>query len=120
MTSLDSAQSAPEPVAALGEPVRRVSAGWIAAFATVWFAIWMAQLAPIQLLLPAQIDAELHPENWVDSVVAFGVISGVAAVATVIASWKRAMARRSSESELIGALRFTGDSHHPSPSRTYE
>lgn len=85
MTSLDSAQSAPEPVAALGEPVRRVSAGWIAAFATVWFAIWMAQLAPIQLLLPAQIDAELHPENWVDSVVAFGVISGVAAVATVIA-----------------------------------
>jgi MFS family permease len=37
------------------------------------------------LLLPAQIDAELHPENWVDSVVAFGVISGVAAVATVIA-----------------------------------
>jgi MFS family permease len=39
----------------------------------------------VQLLLPAQIDAELHPENWVDSVVAFGVISGIAAVATIVA-----------------------------------
>jgi MFS family permease len=85
MTSLEPAPPAPEPVAALGEPVRRVSGGWIAAFATIWFAIWMAQLAPIQLLLPAQIDAELHPDDWVDSVVAFGTISGIAAVATVIA-----------------------------------
>ena len=31
---------------------------------------------PVQLLLPAQIDAQLHPDDWVDSVVAFGVISG--------------------------------------------
>ena len=74
-----------QPVAALGEPVRRVSAGWIGAFATVWLGVWMAQLTPVQLLLPAQIDAELHPENWVDSVVAFGTISGIAAIATVIA-----------------------------------
>ncbi len=72
-------------VGAFAEPVRRVSAGWIAAFATVWFGVWMAQLTPVQLLLPAQIDAELHPENWVDSVLAFGVISGIAAVATIIA-----------------------------------
>jgi MFS family permease len=85
MTSLESTRSAPEPVGALGEPARRVSAGWVAAFVTVWFAIWMAQLAPVQLLLPAQIDAELRPENWVDSVVAFGTISGIAAVATVVA-----------------------------------
>lgn len=70
---------------ALAEPTTRVSAGWIGAFATVWFGIWMAQLTPVQLLLPAQVDAELHPENWVDSVVAFGVISGIAAVATIIA-----------------------------------
>ncbi|GAA1836866.1 MFS transporter [Agromyces salentinus] len=75
----------PTTPAALDEPVRRVSAGWIGSFATVWFAIWMAQLTPVQLLLPAQIDATLKPENWVDSVVAFGVVSGIAAVATVIA-----------------------------------
>ena len=85
MTNLDSATPAAGHVAALGEPVQRVPAGWIAAFATVWFAIWMAQLTPVQLLLPAQIDAQLHPEDWVDSVVAFGTISGIAAVATIIA-----------------------------------
>jgi MFS family permease len=85
MTSLDPNPPAPEPVAALAEPVRRVSAGWIAGFATIWFGIWMAQLTPVQLLLPAQIDAELHPDDWVDSVVAFGMISGIAAIATIIA-----------------------------------
>ncbi len=66
-------------------PTRRIGAGWIASFATVWFGIWMAQLTPVQLLLPAQIDAQLRPDNWVDSVVAFGVISGIAAIATIIA-----------------------------------
>jgi MFS family permease len=86
MTSLDSAPHPAQPItAAFGELVRRVSAGWIASFATVWLGIWMAQLTPVQLLLPAQIDAQLHPENWVDSVVAFGIISGIAAVATIIA-----------------------------------
>ena len=85
MTDLHAASAAPAATAALGEPTRRVGAGWIAAFATVWFGIWMAQLTPVQLLLPAQIDAQLHPEDWVDSVVAFGAISGIAAVATIIA-----------------------------------
>jgi MFS family permease len=85
MTSLDPKPPAPEPVAALAEPVRRVSAGWIAGFATIWLGVWMAQLTPVQLLLPAQIDAELHPDDWIDSVVAFGTISGIAAIATIIA-----------------------------------
>ncbi|HET6673641.1 MAG TPA: MFS transporter [Agromyces sp.] len=86
MTNLDAASStSAAPPSALGEPTRRVSAGWIASFTTVWLGVWMAQLTPVQLLLPAQIDAELRPENWVDSVVAFGAISGIAAVATIIA-----------------------------------
>jgi MFS family permease len=91
MTSLDPAPPTQgpatdrEPLAALAEPVRRVSGGWISAFATVWLGVWMAQLTPVQLLLPAQVDAVLHPEDWVDSVVAFGIISGIAAVATIVA-----------------------------------
>ena len=72
-------------VAVLAEPTRRVPGRWIAAFATAWLGIWMAQLTPIQLLLPAQIDRRLHPEHWIDSVVAFGVISGIAGACAIVA-----------------------------------
>lgn len=77
--------AAPTPTA-LSEPTRAVSAGWIALFATAWFGIWMAQLTPVQLLLPQQVEANL-PEaaHWVDKVVAFGIISGIAGVFALIA-----------------------------------
>ncbi|WP_448005385.1 hypothetical protein [Agromyces bauzanensis] len=84
MTDLDAA-SVPPPTAALAEPTRRVGAGWVAAFASAWFGIWMAQLTPVQLLLPAQIDARLHPDDWVDSVVAFGAVSGIASLFVIVA-----------------------------------
>ncbi|WP_111719228.1 MFS transporter [Homoserinimonas sp. OAct 916] len=67
------------------EPTARVTSGWIAVFATAWFGIWMAQLTPIQLLLPAQIEAQLHATNWVDNVVAFGIISGIAGLCALAA-----------------------------------
>lgn len=67
------------------EPTRRVSGGWIAAFGSAWLGIWMAQLTPVQMLLPLQIDAQLKPEHWVDSVVAFGVISGIAGLIAMLA-----------------------------------
>ncbi|MET0975675.1 MAG: MFS transporter [Leifsonia sp.] len=70
--------------AVFSEPTQRVTGGWIAAFATAWLGIWMAQLTPIQLLLPQQIDDDLHPENWIDSVVAFGIISGIAGVFAIV------------------------------------
>ncbi|MCS5723837.1 MFS transporter [Herbiconiux sp. CPCC 203407] len=38
----------------------------------------MAQLTPVQLLLPLQVEAELTTGHWTDSVVAFGVISAIA------------------------------------------
>jgi len=88
MTNLESVEPA-APVraaqSALAEPTRRVGAGWIAAFASAWLGIWMAQLTPVQLLLPAQIDARLQPEHWIDSVVAFGVVSGIASVFVIVA-----------------------------------
>ena len=77
--------SSPAAVAVFAEPTTRVPGGWIAAFASAWLGIWMAQLTPVQLLLPAQIDARLMPENWVDSVVAFGIISGIAGLCAVVA-----------------------------------
>ena len=71
--------------AVFAEPRQRVTGGWIAAFGAAWLGIWMAQLTPIQLLLPQQVDDQLHPAHWVDSVVAFGIISGIAGVFAIVA-----------------------------------
>ncbi|MDO7881057.1 MFS transporter [Salinibacterium soli] len=77
--------TAPRAFTPFAEPTRRVPAGWIALFATAWFGIWMAQLTPIQLLLPQQVDSVLNPLNWTDSVVAFGIISGIAGACALLA-----------------------------------
>jgi MFS family permease len=72
-------------VAAFAEPTKRISGGWIAVFATAWLGIWMAQLTPIQLLLPKQIEEQLDAASWIDNVVAFGVISAIAGVCALVA-----------------------------------
>lgn len=84
MTAAPSVQPA-APLSPFAEPTRRVPAAWITAFATAWLGIWMAQLVPIQLLLPVQVQAQLKGDNWVDSVVAFGVISAIAGVCALVA-----------------------------------
>lgn len=73
---------APAPFA---EPTRPVKASWISLFATAWLGIWMAQLTPIQLLLPDQIRTQLKATYWVDNVVAFGIVSGIAGVFALVA-----------------------------------
>jgi MFS family permease len=72
-------------VAVFAEPVRRVGGRWIAAFALAWFGVWMAQLTPIQLLLPAQIQNQLKTDDWVQNVIAFGIISGISALCAIVA-----------------------------------
>lgn len=69
----------------LEEPALRVPGRWMAAFATAWLGIWMAQLAPVQLLLPLQVESMRATADWVDSVVSFGIISGIAGVFALIA-----------------------------------
>jgi MFS family permease len=61
-------------------PVRR---SWTILFATAWLGVWLAQLTPIQLLLPLQIDRSTSG-GWLDSVIAFGVISGIAGLCAVV------------------------------------
>ena len=78
------APTLPAAFTPFAEPRRRVSAGWIALFATAWLGIWMAQLTPIQLLLPQQIDELFTTTDWVSSVVAFGIISGIAGACALI------------------------------------
>ena len=74
--------AAPAPFA---EPRTAVTGGWIALFATAWLGIWMAQLTPVQLLLPLQVEARLNAASWVDNVVAFGIISGIAGLCALVA-----------------------------------
>src|SRR5438105_12955134 len=71
--------------AALAEPDVRVSRRWITTFALAWLGIWMAQLTPVQLLLPEQVDDRVSSADWVDSVVAFGIVSGIAGVFALFA-----------------------------------
>ena len=75
----------PSTAALFSEPIRKVPARWIAFFATAWLGIWMAQLTPIQLLLPLQIQEQLKTSYWVDNVVAFGIISAIAGVCAIVA-----------------------------------
>ena len=79
------APTLPPAFTPFAEPKRKVTVGWIALFATAWFGIWMAQLTPIQLLLPQQIDDLLNPQDWTESVVAFGIISGIAGACALLA-----------------------------------
>jgi MFS family permease len=71
--------------AVFAEPTRRVPGRWIALFAVAWLGVWMAQLAPIQKLLPDQVQTQLNTTYWVDNVVVFGVISGISGVCAIIA-----------------------------------
>jgi len=85
----------PAPAPLFAEPIRRVPSRWIALFATAWLGIWMAQLTPIQLLLPQQIaevmglpiDAgeQIKAGSWLEPVIAFGVISAIAGLCALIA-----------------------------------
>lgn len=77
--------STPSAAHVFAEPQRRVTGRWIAAFAVAWLGIWMAQLAPIQKLLPDQVQAQLDTTFWVDNVLVFGVISGISGICAIIA-----------------------------------
>src|SRR4051794_1011825 len=55
--------------------------GWTARFALAWLGLWAAQLAPVQLLLPLQLEA-VDPVHKVRD---FGLVNGAAGIAALIA-----------------------------------
>ncbi len=65
---------------ALVEPTTPVSRGWTLRFSLLWFGFWMAQLAPIQLVIPNQLDVIDHAHKVRD----FGLISGLTGIAALI------------------------------------
>jgi MFS family permease len=62
-------------------PAEPVSRGWTARFSLVWFGYWMANLVPLQLLLPLQLAA-IDPGSKVRD---FAIINGVSGVVALVA-----------------------------------
>lgn len=60
---------------------RAVNTAWTIRFALIWLGLWAAQLAPIQLLLPLQLE-DVDPLHKVRD---FGVVNGIAGLAALVA-----------------------------------
>ncbi len=70
---------------AFAEPQRTVGRLWLASFAAAWVGMWMAQLGPFRVALPLQVSAELgETSTWTDSVLAFGIVSGIAGAFLIV------------------------------------
>lgn len=104
----------------------RVGRRWMVLFTLAWLTIWMAQLTPLQLLLPLQLDDQISDggQHWVRGVVVSGMILGIGGLAGVIAgplagamSDRMPLGRRPwavGGSLLTAAcLALTGFAHHP-------
>ncbi|WP_239437146.1 MFS transporter [Arthrobacter alpinus] len=78
-----SVSSASAAIAAL--PTRRVGGRWVTFFALSWFGVWIAQLTPVQLLLPLQLEELLATTDWIQNVLGFGTISGIAGAFALVA-----------------------------------
>ncbi|ALG83934.1 MFS transporter [Gordonia phthalatica] len=65
----------------------RTGRRWMTLFTLAWLVIWMAQLTPLQLLLPLQLDAQTSDDGdrWIHSVVVSGLILGIGGLVGVIA-----------------------------------
>ena len=64
-----------------GVGVAPVGRGWTARFGLVWLGLWAAQLGPVQLLLPVQLET-VDPVHKVRD---FGLVNGLAGLAALIA-----------------------------------
>lgn len=68
-----------------GAAPTRAGARWFTLFTLAWLAIWTAQLTPLQLLIPLQLDTPGDADRWIDGVVSSGLVLGTGGVAGVIA-----------------------------------
>ena len=67
---------------ARGRPLNDAGgAAWTVRFGLVWLGLWAAQLAPVQLLLPLQLE-DVDPVHKVRD---FGLVNGLAGLAALVA-----------------------------------
>ncbi len=82
MDSQEATQTAAGVPAALAEPVQPVRAGWITLLFLANIGLWLAIYAPIQVVLPEQVQS-LHPA---DKAVLFSVVMAAGAIASLLAN----------------------------------
>lgn len=63
----------------------KVGRTWFTLFTLAWIVLWTAQLTPLQLLLPLQLDTPDSESGWVRGVVSSGIVLGVGGLAGVLA-----------------------------------
>jgi MFS family permease len=86
---------------ALAEPTEHVRWGWITGLSLASLGMWMASLTPIQILLPLQLQGITKHKIF-----ALGVVSGLGAVAAVIATpLAGALSDRTTHARGFGRLR---------------
>lgn len=66
-------------------PKVRVGAGWFTLFTLAWLALWTAQLTPLQLLIPLQLNTPDDAGGWISGVVSSGMVLAAGGLAGVIA-----------------------------------
>jgi MFS family permease len=87
---------------ALAEPSVHVRPGWIAGLSLASLGMWMASLTPIQVLLPIQLQ-DIDNKHKIQ---ALAIVSGVGAVASVIATpLAGALSDRTTHAYGFGGLR---------------
>ncbi|WP_406357251.1 MFS transporter [Streptomyces sp. NBC_00658] len=84
--STESESATPLLVASVGPasaqgPAEPVSRSWTTLFSLVWFGYWMANLVPLQLLLPQQLEA-ISPASKVRD---FAIVNGISGLVALLA-----------------------------------
>ncbi|WP_448262923.1 MFS transporter [Microbacterium aurum] len=64
---------------------RRAGARWFTVFTLAWLALWTAQLTPLQLLIPLQLNTPDTADGWISGVVSSGLVLAAGGLAGVIA-----------------------------------
>ena len=62
-----------------------VGSRWFVPFTLAWLALWTAQLTPLQLLIPLQLNTPGDADGWIRGVVASGLVLGVGGLAGIVA-----------------------------------
>lgn len=77
--------AAPQPARVAAAP-RRAGATWFTVFTLAWLALWTAQLTPLQLLIPLQLNTPDTADGWISGVVSSGLVLAAGGLAGVIAA----------------------------------